>query len=182
MGRTGEGSIPFKAILLWIVALVLGSTGVRITADEPNSKRQDPRKVQENAMSKAALKAAGPYLALLDKEKYAESWQASAVSLRRSLTQRKWVDALKESRKPFGELESRKLDRVEMVAVEYPGRIDQAWIYNNVQFTSGETCCELAIVYLENGTRWKVSGYFIGNPDEFPKPKAADRGPMSSRE
>ena len=181
MGRSGKGSIPFKAVAMWIVALGVGASGLRGATDEPDPKGQDAPKAEETARSKAALKAAEPYLVLLDKGKYAESWEAAAVGLRRGLPQRKWVDALSKSRKPFGKLRNRKLNRVEMVATEVPERVDQAWIYSELRFASGESCSELAIVYFENGTEWKVSGYFLGNPESFPKPKPAEKGPTAGK-
>ena len=179
MGRSGKGSILLKVVIL---GMIVGTTGVRGTADEPASKSQDARKAEDASRSRLALKAAEPYLVLLDKGKYAESWQAAAVSLRKGLPQRKWVDALSKSRKPFGKLKSRKLDRIEMVATESPDRIDQAWIYSVLRFTSDESCSELAIVYLENGTEWKVSAYFIGNPENFPKPKSLEKAAVSAKD
>ena len=57
-----------------------------------------------------------------------------------------------------------------MRASENPERIDQAWVYSNLVFQSGWNSSELVTVYFEKNKEWKVSGYFIGDPDTLPKP------------
>jgi len=159
-----------------MVVMILGAACHRGEADEPASKGQEPRKVEEAARSKdAALKAADKYLVLLDKGKYSESWEASAEDLRRGLSRRKWIDALTKTRKPFGKPERRKLNRIEMKPGENPQRIDHAWVYSDVLFETGEARGELVVVYLERGKDWRVAGYFVGEPETFPKPPAGEK-------
>ena len=179
MGRSGRSPIPLGPGLMWIVALLLVSTCLRSPADEPTpkgseAKAVDPKKVEAVAKQKdAALKVAESYLILIDRGKFAESWEVHASELRNGLPRQKWVEALNKTRRPFGRLQSRKLNRLEMKASENPERIDQAWVYSNLVFQSGWNSSELVIVYFEKGKEWKVSGYFIGDPETLPKPPEA---------
>lgn len=176
MGRSVRSLIRPKIAPMLIVALLVGASSLGISADEPASQGSEARKIEENAKRKdAALKAAEAYLVLLDKGKFAESWEASAANFRNGLPQRKWVDALNKTRKPFGRLRSRKLNRIEMKATEDPERIDQAWVYSDLRFMTGLSPGELTVVFFEKGKEWKVSAYFIGDPDTFPKPPAEEK-------
>ena len=176
MGRSGKDSFPIDRVLMLIVAMVVAASGLGSRADEPASKGEDVKKAEEAAkLKEAALKAADSYLVLLDRGKYAESWDASAEDLRKGLPRGKWVDALTKTRRPFGRPRSRKLNRIEMRATEDPRRVDQAWVYSDLRTSSGESCGELAIVFFERGKEWKVSGYFIGDPATFPKLPAGEK-------
>ncbi len=68
-----------------------------------------------------------------------------------------------------------------MRASENPERIDQAWVYSNLFFQSGWESGELVTVYFEKNKAWKVSGYFIGDPDTSPSlPEAkSEPGPTA---
>jgi hypothetical protein len=161
-----------------LMAIVVVLAGLRSSADEPPSTEEAAKKIEAKArMKDAAFKAAESYLVLLDKGKFAESWEASSEDLRKGLQQRKWVEALNKTRRPFGRLRSRKLNRIELRGSEDPEKLDEAWVYSDLKSTSGLTTNELAIVTLEKGKDWKVSAYFIGDPDNFPKPLEDDDPP-----
>jgi hypothetical protein len=182
MGRSGRSPITLGPGLMLIVALLLVSTCLRSPADEPTpkgaeaAKAADPKKIEALAKKKdAALRVAESYLILVDRGKFAESWEIHTSDFRNGLPRQKWVDALNKTRRPFGRLQSRKLNRMEMRASENPERIDQAWIYSNLVFQSGWESGELVIVYFEKNKDWKVSHYFIGNPETFLKPPEAEK-------
>ena len=174
MIRSGKGPIKLAARLAPIVLLLLGLTSPRSRADGPASKPDDEaKKVEATAKLKdAALKSAEKFLVLVDKGKYSESWDASCEWFRKGITRRKWIDTMIAARRPLGEIRSRKLNRIEMRASENPKRIDQAWIYSDIQFVSGEGQAELVIVFFERSKDWRHSGYFMGSEETLPKPPA----------
>jgi hypothetical protein len=144
--------------------------------DESKSKSPDEKKAEEAAKRKDdAFKVAESYLVLLDKGKYAESWEAMTAEVRKGITRRKWVDALGKTRSPFGKLRSRKLNRIEMRATEVAERFDEAWVYTDLRTVEGVASSELVIVILQDGKDWTVSSYYIGDPGTFPKPQPEDK-------
>jgi Protein of unknown function (DUF4019) len=185
MSRSGRSSIMLGPGLISIVALLVVATCLRSPADEPTPKgtevkAPDPKKIEAAAKHKdAALRTAEKYLVLVDKGKYAESWETHTSDLRNGLPRQKWVDALNKTRRPFGPLQRRKLNRMEMRATENPERLNQAWIYSNLEFQSGWNRAELVIIYFEKAKEWKVSGYFIGEPESLPKPPEAEKATES---
>jgi hypothetical protein len=147
-------------------------------ADDSKPKTSDEKKAEEAAKQKdAALKVAEAYLVLLDKGKFGESWETMTAEVRKGITRRKWVDALGKTRTPYGRLQSRKLNRVQMRATEVAERLDEAWIYTDFRTLDGATSSELVVVCLEKGKDWVVSSYYIGDPDNFPKPPALEEEP-----
>jgi Protein of unknown function (DUF4019) len=183
MRRFARGSILLTPGLVLMVAGCLLTACPRSPADEPPSKEESAKKVEDAAKRKdAALKAAESYLVLLDKGKYAESWEASCEDLRKGLPQRKWVDALSKTRKPFGKLRSRKLNRIETKATGDPERINQVWVYSDLWSTAGVSCGELAIVTLEKGKEWRVAAYYIGDPGLFPRSPVEEKEAKEAEE
>jgi Protein of unknown function (DUF4019) len=181
MGRPDRTRITRGPGLILTVASLLVSVCLSTAADEPTSKGGDakpvdPKKIEAAAKQReAALKVAESYLILVDKGKYADSWEAHTSEVRNGIPRQKWVDALNKARKPFGRLLSRKLNRMEMRASENPERIDQAWVYSNLVFQNGRNSGELVVVYFEKGKEWKVSGYYIGDPDTLPKAPVVEK-------
>ncbi len=166
------------SIALWLGACLVASG---FSADDPPVRGAAASPAEALARRQAGRAAEG-FVALVDKGKYSESYDAASSWFRKGITRRKWVDALTASRKPLGRVRGRKLDRVELRSTKGPDVVDQAWIYSNVQFEEGEPCPELTVVFIEDEGRWRMSAYFIGDPSTFPKPpplkpeaKAGDR-------
>jgi hypothetical protein len=146
--------------------------------DESKPKTEDEKKAEENAKKKdAALKVAEAYIVLLDKGKYGEAWETMTPEVKKGITRRKWFDGLGKTRGTYGDLQTRKLNRVQMRATEVAERLDEAWIYTDFRSLDGQAASELLVVVLLNGKDWTVNSYWIGDPANFPKPPAEEQEP-----
>ncbi len=164
--------MPRFVVFFFNCSTAVGSLlGLAEAQDAPPAGAQAPPRAEVPPRTQAG-RAAEAFLVLVDKGKYQESYDAAATWFRKGITKRKWVDALTLSRKPLGRVVARKLDRVELRATANPDVPDQAWIYSKTQFGEGEPCDELTIVSIDEPGRWRMSGYFVGNPASFPKPPA----------
>jgi hypothetical protein len=149
-------------------------------ADDSKPKTEDQKKVEEKAKQKdAALKVAETYLVLLDKGKFGESWDSMTPHVKKGITRRKWMDSLGKTRATYGDLQARKLKKVEMRATDVADKYDEAWVYADFQTLDGQAASELLIVVLLNGKDWTVSSYYIGDTANFPKPPALEDAPAT---
>lgn len=110
----------------------------------------------------AAQKSAEQWLSLVDGGKFTESWTTAAAYFRAAITQEQWVRALETTRKPLGELVSRKLKSAKYTQ-SLPGAPDGEYVVLqfDTSFTSKKTAVETITPTLDKDGQWRVSGYFI---------------------
>jgi hypothetical protein len=110
----------------------------------------------------SALFAANKWLALVDKEKYGESWREAADLFRSTVQYDLWVASLKALREPLGKLISRKM-RTEVYKTSLPGAPDGQYVV--IEFKSSfehkKTAVETVTPMMGKDGVWRVSGYFI---------------------
>jgi len=110
----------------------------------------------------SALFAANKWLALVDQNKYAESWKEAADLFRHTVQSDLWVASLKALREPLGKLISRKVKSA-VYKTTLPGAPDGQYVV--IEFTSSfkhkKTAVETVTPMLGKDGVWRVSGYFI---------------------
>ncbi|MGA7146437.1 MAG: DUF4019 domain-containing protein [Desulfobacterales bacterium] len=110
----------------------------------------------------SALFAANKWLALVDQDKYAESWKEAADLFRHTVQSDLWVASLKALREPLGKLISRKVKSA-VYKTTLPGAPDGQYVV--IEFTSSfkhkKTAVETVTPMLGKDGVWRVSGYFI---------------------
>ena len=110
----------------------------------------------------SALFAANKWLALVDQDKYAESWKEAADLFRHTVQSDLWVASLKALREPLGKLISRKVKSA-VYKTTLPGAPDGQYVV--IEFTSSfkhkKTAVETVTPMLGKDGIWRVSGYFI---------------------
>ena len=110
----------------------------------------------------AATKSAEAFLALVDKGRYDESWDAAAKLFQGAVTREKWKEALTATRIPLGKLVSRSL-KVAKHTTSLPGAPDGQYVV--VQFATSfenkKEAIETVTPMQEKDGSWRVSGYFI---------------------
>ena len=136
-------------LTIWLMAMACLLAG----CGKPN-----PAHVQAE---KDATDAALAWLALIDQEKYAESWEQSAVPFKKGITAESWAATVKSVRGPMGKLESRELSNRDFMT-ELPGapKGEYVIIQFKSRFKNKKNAVETITPMLEDG-KWKVSGYFI---------------------
>ena len=136
-----------KIAWLVIIGMMFSSTAVSAS----DSKKLAP-----------ALFAANKWLALVDKEKYAESWKEAADLFRHMVQSDLWVASLKALREPLGKLISRKV-KSEVYKTTLPGAPDGQYVV--IEFKSSfehkKTVLETVTPMLGKDGVWRVSGYYI---------------------
>jgi hypothetical protein len=114
------------------------------------------------AAEKAAQQSAQVWLALVDAEKYAQSWGEAAQLFKQAVTQAQWESAARAARGPFGKLQSRKLQSADYRRT-LPGAPDGEYIvivYAS-SFENKKSAIETVTPMKDKDGVWRVSGYYI---------------------
>ena len=119
--------------------------------------------LQKNSKSEtAAIKSAKSWLALLDAERYPESWEQAAQVFKKAVTKEQWAKAMAGLKKAFGKNISRKL-KSRHYYTSLPGAPDGKYVV--IQFKSSfknkKSAIETITPMLDKDGQWRVSGYFI---------------------
>ncbi len=111
---------------------------------------------------KETIEAGEQWLKLIDAGKIGEAWDASAATLKSAVSRQQWIAGLRDARKPFGKLTSRKATRFAR-AHSMPNAPDgdYAIIEFEAVFANGRKATEHLTWMLEDGDAWRVAGYYI---------------------
>jgi hypothetical protein len=110
---------------------------------------------------KEAQASSESWLALVDDQKYAESWAEASSMFRSQVSQEKWVEMASSVRDPLGPVVSRTLGNVTLTK-SLPGvpEGDYAVVQFQTAFKNKPQAVETVTMTLEDG-KWKIAGYFI---------------------
>ena len=110
----------------------------------------------------AAQSAAEKWLALVDSQKYTESWKEAATLFKNSVQPMQWVQSVMAVRGPFGKLISRKV-KTKVYKTALPGAPDGEYVI--IQFESSfknkNIATETVTPMMDQDGIWRVSGYYI---------------------
>lgn len=117
---------------------------------------------EKSDREKAAIAAAEKWLTIVDKGKYAESWNESSEYFKQALTQDQWEQALRAARGPLGKLISRKVKNA-TYTTSLPGAPDGQYvvIQFNTSFENKKAGIETVTPMMDKDGIWRVSGYYI---------------------
>ncbi|MDS4021480.1 MAG: DUF4019 domain-containing protein [Candidatus Competibacter sp.] len=115
----------------------------------------------DNATGKAQT-AALAWLALVDAEKYGQSWNEAALLFRSAVMQVDWVNAVTAVRAPLGALKSRTLKSANFTR-SLPGAPDGEYvvIQFDSQFEHKASAVETVTPMRDKDGIWRVAGYYI---------------------
>jgi hypothetical protein len=110
----------------------------------------------------AAQAVAEKWLALVDEQKYADSWSQLAPSFKKEVSQRKWKSSMGEIRKPLGKLVSRKLKSAEFTK-ELPGAPEGEYVVLKFEsvFENKTNVVETVTPMRDSDLVWRVAGYMV---------------------
>jgi hypothetical protein len=111
---------------------------------------------------KAAIAATEKWLTIVDKGKYAESWNESSEYFKQALKQDQWEQALRAVRRPLGKLISRKVKDATYTN-SLSGAPDGQYvvIQFNTSFENKKSGIETVTPMIDKDGKWRVSGYYI---------------------
>jgi hypothetical protein len=109
-----------------------------------------------------AQKAAEQWLALVDGDEFAASWDAAAGYFKAAVSKSQWEGAVGPIRKEIGKLVSRKLKSAKY-ATSLPGAPDGEYVVLqfDTSFANKKEAIETVTPMLDKDGKWKVSGYFV---------------------
>lgn len=109
-----------------------------------------------------AVAAAKEWLALVDVEKYAESWDEAAQFFKGAVAKEQWVQTMQAGRQPFGKNISRELSSSRFCTA-LPGAPDGEYVVIRFQasFANKKSALETVTPMLDKDGKWRVSGYFM---------------------
>ena len=109
-----------------------------------------------------AQEAAESWLKLVDSGQYADSWDQAAEFFRGAITKDQWEKAMVGSRRPLGNLISRKVKTREY-REQLPGAPDGKYVVIQFEtvFEHKASAVETVTPMLDPDGVWRVSGYFI---------------------
>ena len=110
----------------------------------------------------AALKSAKAWLALVDSEKYEESWDEAAEFFKGAVPEEQWLQSMQSVRKPFGKNISRKLQST-LYLTSLPGGPDGEYVVIKFDssFENKKNAVETVTPMLDKDGKWRISGYFM---------------------
>lgn len=110
----------------------------------------------------AALSAAEKWLAMVDSEKYAESWEEAAELFRNAVQPQQWEQSMQGVRQPLGKLVSRKVI-TKAYKTSLPGAPDGEYvvIQFDTSFENKKAAVETVTPMMDKDGIWRVSGYYI---------------------
>jgi uncharacterized protein DUF4019 len=116
----------------------------------------------DSGETKAAQQSAQNWLALVDAEKYGQSWGEAAQLFKKAVTQSQWESAARAARGPLGKLLSRKVQSADFKR-ELPGAPDGEYVV--IQYASSfenkKSAIETVTPMKDKDGAWRVSGYYI---------------------
>jgi opacity protein-like surface antigen len=138
-----------KTIGVVIIVLSFCLVGSSVLAAEATSKDK-------------AVKAARAWLGAVDQGKYAASWDKAAAFFKKSITKKKWQEALTGVRKPLGKMLKRELLGAKpMTDLPKAPKGEYVVIQFKTSYEKKKDAIETITPMKEKDGSWKVSGYFI---------------------
>jgi serine/threonine protein kinase/tetratricopeptide (TPR) repeat protein len=109
-----------------------------------------------------AIEPAQAWLRDIDAGNYAPSWTNAAQSFQSAISSEKWMESLKQARKPLGSLGSRKVISAEEMS-SLPGAPDGRYIVMQFEtsFANKKSAVETVTFMLEKDGQWRAAGYYI---------------------
>jgi hypothetical protein len=135
--------------------------GARAQKEDKQQKKQDSINQAHAAQVDAAKKAAEQWLALMDAEKYEESWKQAAPFLQAHLPEKDWEKRLNTMRKPIDPMVDRTLHTTQY-RDQFPGLpagqyVAFVW---ETYFGAKHEMLESVIMSFD-GSEWKAVGYAV---------------------
>ena len=110
----------------------------------------------------AALHAAEKWLAMVDSEKYVESWKEASEFFRNAVQPQQWEQSMRAVRKPLGTLIFRKV-KSKTYRTSLPGAPDGEYVVIQFEtsFENKKSAIETVTPMMDKDGKWRVSGYYI---------------------
>lgn len=120
-------------------------------------------RAQANPKAEAAAdSAAEAWLALVEDEKYGESWDEAAGIFKEAIQRDNWINTMQSVRKPLGKILNREF-KSSSYTTSLPGAPEGEYVIIQFEtsFENKKYATEIITPTLDKEGEWRVSGYFI---------------------
>jgi hypothetical protein len=116
----------------------------------------------DSAKEEVALSAAQHWLAMVDAEKYTDSWEEAAEYFKAAVNLGQWEQSLRGVRKPLGKVISREV-KSKTYMTSLPGAPDGEYVVIQFEtsFENKKPAVETVTPMIDTDGKWRVSGYYI---------------------
>lgn len=161
-----------KLALSILLIVLIGGISVSFAEENNKNDKQNIRTKLKETIKKEfqqktksetlAINATKNWLALVDVEKYPESWEQASQLFKGAVSKGQWEKAIKRARKPLGKNIFRKL-KLKRFHTSLPGAPDGEYfvIQFNASFKNKKNAIETITLMMDKDRKWRVSGYFI---------------------
>lgn len=154
-----SGGMLVMSLVIAAVLLSSGHLGSSVT-----QKPVTPKLIAAASPNPSDIPAAAPaleWMALLDKQRWDESWDMAGTLFKSQLSKQRWAEMVQQVRQPQGSVSSRILYSAEHTTT-LPGAPagEYAVLRFRTSFAQRADATE-TIVLAHESTGWKVDGYFI---------------------
>lgn len=154
---------PIAALLASVLTLA-GAAHAQNTAATPPaaSAASSPSNADNAAAVKAATEAATRWLALVDADKWDETWNQLAAAGQSAVPKAGWSSGMAEMRQGIGKVQSRKLQSADFTR-NVPGAPAGEYVVIRYasDFANKPGSAEMVVPMKQPDGSWKVSGYFV---------------------
>ncbi len=133
-----------------------------VLSTSPAGEAAAPSSDKQAEAEKAAIEAAGAWLALVDEGEYAKCWETAAEYLKDTVERKEFVRLLGAVRKPLGAVKSRELQSQQYM-LRMPTAPDGQYVRleYKTSFANKAVAIETVTPMLDKDKKWRVSGYYI---------------------
>jgi hypothetical protein len=156
----------FRMLSRSAIAFALTASACGTTQSKPTPPSQEPPATPTTQATDpnvdAATAAAQSWLALVDEEKYGESWSAAATMFKSAVSEANWGSSVTRARGPLGKVLLRQVKSAKF-KTSLPGAPDGKYvvIQFSTAFAKKAAAVETVTPMQESDGTWKVSGYFV---------------------
>lgn len=133
--------------LVGVLALLLGAPAAALAQDEAID---------------AARATAKEWLALLDDQEWAQTWEQAGELLKAAVSQDEWARTMSVTLGPLGKVESRAV-RSSEYSTTMPGAPDGEYVVVqfDTTFENKQTALENVVMMKQSDGSWRIAGYRI---------------------
>ena len=115
----------------------------------------------QESPEKTAQPLAGQWLALMDDEKYGDTWTEAAASFKKAVRQPQWEDMARSVRKPLGKPTGRTLKSAKYTQ-SLPNAPAGEYVVLQYQTAFATVAAtETVTMVLDADKQWRTAGYFV---------------------
>lgn len=149
--------------MMLMVAMVALGGGLVGSVLRPAAMAQAPASTADETVGKEKARVADDrWLALVDAEKWNDSWKEASAAFRKAVPEDKWMAGVERVRGPLGKVLKRKLGSA-AYSTTLPGMPDGQYVLSQYRtsFEHKADAVETVVAQVDADGTWRISGYYV---------------------